>query len=576
MKFSTLPRRALRQLMIATALIAPLHTVLARTPDANALFTWAEKTYGSFFPGQPANETFPPYVYRRYDNGNYLAITDEKLYLLGPLTAGVLQPLGSITQFSCFVYPGECDQAPVGAVGTELSEVKSFLDSYDALWANAVPASGTVAASMTDACYLNNGYTRETSITSADSDLALWKSREAYRVGAKRTNATVLAIRSSTNADGSTRREIDIQYDLGYVDGTTDSAVLKTLISGSSHGSCNTPQFSNSLRWFGNRQQASFSVWGRNIAYRNYKLTDGSLSSTQARREVAFYVRDPAGIATYAIVSGAGPNGTVGGVVTSFSLKLLSPRVMRDESAMAGKTGNFTNWANDDTFRTCRTATSSAPNAALADCAGVGASSYSYGLTLTGKSTMTQAELIAADNGFNAMGFGGRYTVSFYNDDGWKTVNGQAGKTPVASYTADLAQLPFSFVSMAVGSDATGRYPLVTTMSPDNAALASSYAAGTASSLNLQWNAPVTSDGTAYRLSEIADYYQGPLSSNSSTATYPAQRLYTPIYPSPSAVQTTLPISAKPSAVRAKTYNEFDIWYSNRNGNRIGLIHTYQ
>ena len=189
---------------------------------------------------------------------------------------------------------------------------------------------------------------------------------------------------------------------------------------------------------------------------------------------------------------------------------------------------------------------------------------------------MTQAELIAADNGFSAMGFGGRYTVSFYNDDGWKTVNGHAGKTPVATYTADLAQLPFSFVGMANGSDVAGRYPLITSMNPDNTALASQINAGTAASLNLQWNAPVATDGSAFRVMEVGEFFQGPLSSNAGTAAYPAQRLYTPVYPSPTAVQTMLPINAKSSAVRTKTYEDVEIWYSNRNGSRIGLIHTYQ
>src|SRR5690606_5967088 len=60
----------------------------------------------------------------------------------------------------------------------------------------------------------------------------------------------------------------------------------------------------------------------------------------------------------------------------------------------------------------------------------------------------------AVDASFAGYGFevNGVYTIKVYNDDGWKTVNGQAGKTPIATYTTKLNRLPASAVALAAGA----------------------------------------------------------------------------------------------------------------------------
>jgi hypothetical protein len=572
-------------LLLAAAL--PIGFAHARTPSADDLFNWAEKTYGAFFTGTPVTDTdtFAPFVFRAYSNGNFLAVNDEQLYLLGPLSAGQLMPLGPVSNYACFVYPSECGQGTAVGTGTELLEVSSFLAKYDALWAGGAPANGTLAVSMSDSCYLKNGWTSTMDQNTIDMDVTKWKSDSSHRVGSKHTNIAILAVRSSTNTDGSNRREIDVQYDISYSDGTTDSAARQTLISGSSSGSCTTPQTGSNLRWFGNRQLAGWSVIGRNIKFRNYKLADGSLNTSTARRELAFYVSDPLQTITYAIVTGAGPRTSIGGIPKPFSLKLISPRILSTDTLIAGKVGNFTNWDltgfDLDVFRICRTATSTAPHAELADCASAGAAGFSYGVTQTIASTTTLQNLVAADNTFNAFGFSGKYTVALYSDDGWKTVNGQAGKTPIATYTTtDAVQTPFSLASLsstsASGFDPMAKYPGLSgnyTYNPVNAAaLLRSGSGGSAGSSIWVASIPINNGG-AYRISQVAEYFEGAVSAANS---YPAQRWYNAIYPGVGSTQATLLTTAKPASIVGKRYAEFDWWFSNRNGGRIGLIHTYQ
>jgi len=111
-------------------------------------------------------------------------------------------------------------------------EIKSFMASFDALWASAVPASGALANALNDACYRSNGRTKAWQVADFDENPATTRASEAYRIGARRINIQVLALRTLGNADGSTRREVDVQYDIAYQDGSTANAAVETLISG--------------------------------------------------------------------------------------------------------------------------------------------------------------------------------------------------------------------------------------------------------------------------------------------------------------------------------------------------------
>jgi hypothetical protein len=298
----------------------------------------------------------------------------------------------------------------------------------------------------------------------------------------------------------------------------------------------------------------------------------------KVERIVRFSVIDPAGSATYAIIQGAGPSPTV---LTPFSIKLVSPRILRSDPLLAGKAGNFTNWLDTSLFRICGDGTST-PTAASGDCVNqISSTQWNWWTTIN-----SSTDLAAADKNFNAFGFGGKYTVALYNDDGWKTVNGHAEKTPIATYTTlEPLQLPYTFVEM----NNSGKYPAITqesTITPatsttnltvyaDGLAL---MASGNAGQINLQWTNPVAPDGRAYKVSDLIEYFVGSLSTNAAGVTYPMQRWYNyrGNYPGVGSTQANLPIMAKPSTINSKTYFEYDLVFNNRNGRQIELIHTFQ
>jgi len=85
---------------------------------ATALMDWAERNYAQFFPSHQADKILDPYVYRYYpETGNYLGVAGDKIYVLGPLSGGSLLNVGTLSDFSCRVYPANCEPAPKLYVG---------------------------------------------------------------------------------------------------------------------------------------------------------------------------------------------------------------------------------------------------------------------------------------------------------------------------------------------------------------------------------------------------------------------------------------------------------------------------
>jgi hypothetical protein len=102
----------------ATASAAPTTSAAVRrrilaslpTPvSVDALFNWAEVAYQSYFPSSSPNQTLAPYVYRYYpETGNHLAVSDNKIYVQGPISGGDLLYVGTIDDFTCQVSPQAC------------------------------------------------------------------------------------------------------------------------------------------------------------------------------------------------------------------------------------------------------------------------------------------------------------------------------------------------------------------------------------------------------------------------------------------------------------------------------------
>lgn len=446
----------------------------------------------------------------------------------------------------------------------------ALLKATDELFATAMPASGAARMQLTDACYLNDGRSRAWYINDIDSSIADYMARDGYAVGRTSTNLQVLAERHMSNADGSTRTEVDVQYDIRYLDGSADLAVKNTLISGSSSGTpyCSTAQTGTNWRFLGNLKVVQTAVRARNLRDERYSLSTGAAQSPAVnyRRELRFFITDPLGHATYVIVSGPGPAGTVGGVSTPFSLKMLSPLVIRSAPELLGKTGNYLNWRDDDSFRYCNVSGGGVPVVGAADCVGQGANNDNWGIT-------TSSPNAAADANHVAQGFvaGGTYVFQVYNDDGWKTVNGHVGRTPIATYSATLDKLSYSFVEMAGSGPGADKFPRLSFGGLSKVQVRNNVMSATPTPMNLSWTSVGSVlDNRAFRLYQAWEFFSGPKLGNAAGATFPAYRYLDFSYPGSTASRyDNLPVSAKPPELGSKTYTEFNLQYLDRNDSEI-------
>lgn len=85
--------------------IGPLTRVLpADEYGVEALLDWAERTYPGLFPGPAATQWLAPYQYRYYPaTGNHVGVDGSNVYVLGPVSQGTIQRVGSLEEFQCAV-----------------------------------------------------------------------------------------------------------------------------------------------------------------------------------------------------------------------------------------------------------------------------------------------------------------------------------------------------------------------------------------------------------------------------------------------------------------------------------------
>ena len=458
---------------------------------------------------------------------------------------------------------------PAVPVATALELSIAFLAAYDQSFATP-PVNGAAATALLDGCFLDNGSTSQFLATSYDATgpdaLASVYGRVQRQIsfGAKRSHIQVVDDRKTTNADGSARREIDVKYDVVHPDGTAAIGTQNTLIVGSSAGSCTTPQNSESVRFFGNRTLIDPQIIGRNLETIQINLSDGSLKSPSAlsRREVRFLFRDPGQVATYIVVSGPGPLAASG---KAFSLKLLSPRIVRDAPELAGKPGTGT-FSDVDGFQACTTPTGATqvPEASIADCVGSGVQDDTWGYAFP--FTTDAADIAAADQRFANQGWvaGGVYSVSVYADDGWKTVNGQADKKPIATYNLTLEQLPYTFAQMRIAPARFPKYSVFPLTLPQVAEAARTVGAVT----TLSWNGALPPPGgSPMGLSSVYTYADGP--KIGSTTGFPRVRELA--FDSPMLNMTTAEVAftGKNPATEFKRTQQFVLSYADRQGHAI-------
>ena len=322
----------------------------------------------------------------------------------------------------------------------------------------------------------------------------------------------------------------------------------------------------------------SFLLQARTTRDEIYSIATGAAitPSVRYRREIRFQVTDPLGSATYVVVSGPGPAGRVNGKSVPWSWKMVSPRLMRSAPELAGKTGNYTNWLDDDSFYYCGFSAGT-PVASASDCLTYGAITDNWGV---GSITTPNA---AADKSFTDQGWvvGGAYRIDVYKDDDWKTVNGHAWRAPIATYYETLKTLPRTFVEMAgtgttpTSNDQFARFNLGT-LGPTG--VLANFSKVTPAPINLSWSTqPSLSSTEPLRLQLGFEYFEGPKVGIASGATWPKLRLLTYTFPSSTATsQANWPVQPLPTDMAQRSLYNKAVQYSDRNQSRVRSIVAFQ
>lgn len=464
-----------------------------------------------------------------------------------------------------------------------LQAATALLAKADALRATAIPATGAANFALVDGCFLTNGFSKPFIVADFDSDPMAVPSRQVD-IGATRSNIRVLADRTIANADGSSRREIDVKWDTTFKDGTkftalSDAIPTDTIISGSSSGAklpdgsnCTTSESKSDWRFYGNRKVINANVQAHNERYDRTVLTTGLpvAPAVVYSKYIRFNVTDPGNAAKYVTVSGPGIVG--GSPLAPITLKMVSVRLLRDAPEFAGKNGNFVDWKDTDPWRVCRTATGAYATAETADCVANGATGNNWGsFNATVPATL--------DTNFDALGVvaGGEYTVKVYNDDGWKTVNGQASSTPIAIYTAKLANLPFSAVALAgTAGVATDLFPKVATNSMTPAQIATAIRGKAAFSMDTTFSpAGAMPDSRLLGWGSFYSFKQGTVDA-AQVPSNPASRQFDPSYPLANATSATLVVPAAVAKLGLPTFMQYGFSINNRNGNTLESLYAFQ
>ena len=434
--------------------------------------------------------------------------------------------------------------------------VDKFIQSTQKLTATKLPDTGVERYAFYDACYLGNGSDRARLISIWDGDKALAQSRFGYLVGRTLSNVKILAERKTTNADGSARHEVDISYDQKHADGTTILGQTETLVAGSSSGTCAAPQNSPDMRSTGNRRLIDLGMTARNRVNVIRKLADGTPSSIQARREELFNVGDPGKLATYVVATWPSP--TAG--APPFSLKLLSPRVARDAPEMQNVRGSGT-FTDTNSFRQCRTNVDhTVANAATADCtnATLGSASDHGGTNATtpyDAAAKTAGDLVYHNGGLIT---GAEVTFQVFADDGWKTVNGQKDKTPIATYQLKIKNESYPFAQMALAA-----FPQFPTISPSEADIVKGFKA-TGGTVVAPIQAPVMPTGAAPTVfGSVSSYRQG-IKVGSTRYTIRTTSINGTL--DSTGTKATIPFGGKPDGASGINYADFSLIYTDRNG----------
>jgi hypothetical protein len=425
-------------------------------------------------------------------------------------------------------------------------EIMQMVRNWDKVYASDVPATYDVANVFTDSCYLSDGWDRAYGTSRWAEDLAGQRAANRYRVGATRSNLIVDSIGKTTNADGSVTRRAKVRYDVNYLDGTKAIAAENFLVYGNSAPVCT--EFGLSVagtskegwRFVGEGRRVAANVDPRSMLFVHRSIVDNSSKGANSRQNrLQFNIFDYRGLGiAYVIVKGP--------ALPASGVKMLMPVTLRDAPELQGKTFNYLNGKTSDQPKMCfyrDVANVVQRDAAQADCLANGGS-RSYWLL--------------SDSDIAALPADAVYTIALYNDDGWKTVNGQSGKTPVYTYTDTLPQKPFTTAELAESA-----FPILT---GDSLATLAAFK-GTSATISLALT-PTTPPSGAKPMAYTGVFAYS--EEHPSTAGYwPSRYQDSQAYPAATATSVNSVIPGKLSGADTVGYAEVQVVTGDRNGRTV-------
>ena len=118
--------------------------------DGASLFAWAEVNYPQFFSGPSQDGVFDVYTYRAYPaTGNYIGISDGRVYVYGPVSGGAILFVGRQLNFSCAVQPSDCDPSrPLSSLQAKWESFALGSNTYSFTFLSSTTPFGTATSNF--------------------------------------------------------------------------------------------------------------------------------------------------------------------------------------------------------------------------------------------------------------------------------------------------------------------------------------------------------------------------------------------------------------------------------------------
>ena len=113
------------------------------------LLDWAESAYPAIFPQHQLNQSAQSYTYRYYPSTqNYIGVSNGNVYILGPVSRGVLTQVGAMADFTCDLMPFNCDTMARATSPVPTSGASKPVNGFDGNVILGIPTNTSITASV--------------------------------------------------------------------------------------------------------------------------------------------------------------------------------------------------------------------------------------------------------------------------------------------------------------------------------------------------------------------------------------------------------------------------------------------